>query len=79
MILTPDIGSIGQGFSHYMADCNMRQHGLSLCEQHCCQIGNSGKNYSVDRKKEGKNISCPPTQPEICPGNVTSALLLYHP
>ena len=76
VVLTPAITSIGQGYSHCMADCNMRQHGPSLYEQYCCQIGNYGKTLHLEEKE--KILFCPPTQPKSCPGNISSTTLVYH-
>ena len=70
VLLTPGTTSIGQGYYHCMADCNMRQHGPSLYKQHCCQIGNYGKTFCLEEKEKKKIILCPPTQPKSCPGNI---------
>ena len=70
MLLTPGITSVGQGSSHCMADCNMRQHGPSLYEQYCCQIGNYGKTLHLQEKRRKNIILCPPTRPKSCPGNL---------
>ena len=70
ILLTPDITSVGQGYSHCMADCNMGQHGPSLYEQYCCQIGNYGKTLHLEEKRRKNIIFCPPTQPKSCPGNL---------
>ena len=70
MLLTPGITSLGQGSSHCMADCNMGQHGPSLYDQYCCQIGNYGKTLRLEEKGRKKIIFCPPTRPMSCPGNL---------
>ena len=70
VLLTPDITSVGQGSSHCMADCNMGQHGPSLYEQYCCQIGNYGKTMRLEEQGRKKIIFCPPTKPMSCPGNI---------
>ena len=70
VLLTPDITSVGQGSSHCMADCNMRQHGPSLYEQYCCQIGNYGKTLHLEEKGRKKIIFCPPKRAKLCPGNL---------
>ena len=70
MLLTPGITSLGQGYSHCMADCNTGQHGPSLYEQHCCQIGNYGKTLRLEEKGRKKILFCPPTRPKSCPGNL---------
>ena len=70
VLLTPDITSVGQGSSHCMADYNMGQHGPSLYEQYCCQIGNYGKTIRLEEKGRKKIIFCPPTKPMSCPGNI---------
>ena len=77
VLLTPDITSVGQGYSHCMADCNMR-HGLSLYKQYCCQIGSNGKIVHLAGSGKKKIILCPSTQPKSCPGNVSSVVLVYH-
>ena len=70
VLLTPDITSVEQGSSHCMVDCNMGQHGPSLYEQYCCQIGNYGKTLHLEKKGGKKIILCPPTRPKSCPGNI---------
>ena len=69
-LLTPGITSVGQGSSHCMVDCNMGQHGPSLYEQYCCQIGNYGKTLRLEEKGRKNIILCPPTRPKSCPGNL---------
>ena len=70
MLLTPGITSVGQGYSHCMANCNMGQHGPSLYEQYCCQISNYGKALRLEEKGKKNIILCPPTRLKACPGNL---------
>ena len=78
VLLTPDITSVGQGFSHCIqADSNIGQHGSCLCKQYCCIYGNSGKTFNLKEKGRKLSIFCPSTQPKSCPGNVSSVLLVY--
>ena len=70
VLLTPDITSVGQGSSHCMADYNRGQHGPSLYEQYCCQIGNYGKTIRLEEQRRKKIIFCPLTGPISCPGNI---------
>ena len=69
VLLTPDITNVGQGSSHCMADCIMR-YGLSLYEQHCCQIGNYGKTLHLEEKGRKKIIVCSTTRSKSCPSNI---------
>ena len=80
VLLTPDITSVGQGSSHCMADCNMGQHGPSLYEQYCCQIGYYSKTIRLEEKGRKKIIFCPPTRPRSCPSNInlSSTNLFVH-
>ena len=78
VLLTPDIVSIGQGYSHSMADRNMRRHRFSLYEQYCCTYGNRGKTFNLKENEKMIYILCPPTQPKSCPGNISSATLVNH-
>ena len=73
VLLTSGTTSIGQGYSHYMVDSNMRQKRYSLYEQYCCTHGNSGKTFNLKENKKMIYILCPPTRPKSCPGNVSSA------
>ena len=70
VLLTPDVTSVGQGSSHCMADCNMGQHGPSLYEQYCCEIGNYGKILHLEEKGRKKIIICPSMRAKLCPGNL---------
>ena len=70
VLVTPAITSVGQGSSHCMADCNMRQHGASLYKQYCCQFGNYGKTLHLEEKGRRKIILCPQTRPMSCPSNI---------
>ena len=78
VVLTPGITGIGQGYYHCMADCNMRQHRSSLYEQYCCTYGNRGKTFNLKENEKMIYILCPPTRPKSCPGNISSATLVYH-
>ena len=71
VLLTPDITSVGQGYSHCMtADCYMGQHGPLLYKQYCCLVDNYGKTLHLEENKRKKIISCPQTRPKSCPSNM---------
>ena len=78
VVLTPGITSIGQGYSHCMADSTMGQHRSSLYEQYCCTYGNRGKTFNLKENEKMIYILCPLTRPKSCPGNISSATLVYH-
>ena len=72
LLLTPDVTSVGQGYSHYMAESNMKQHRSSPYEQYCCTHGNSGKTFNFKENKKMIYILCPPTRPKSCPSNISN-------
>ena len=80
VLLTPDITSVGQGFSQSIADCNIVQHGHSLYKQYCCISSNKGKIICLTENGRKKIILCPSTRPSSCPRKISIYclyLLLY--
>ena len=77
VLLTPDITGIGQGSSHCMADCNMRQHGPSLYKQYCCIFSNKGKTIRLTENGQKKIILCPSTRPSSGPRKISIYCLYF--